>query len=280
MLIFDFIRILRQTRIIHDGNLPGLPNKALAQDYFWLKMKEFQRNFFKKEFNYYKSNLGFTIGFVKFETLLYLFNEIFVENQYYFSSQNENPLIIDCGSNVGMSILYFKTLYPKARIIGFEPFEPVYKILKENVERNYLENVSIFQFALSDREGDIEIFYMPDNPGSLSMSTLSERGRGNSLSVKSTLLSKYIDSNVDFLKVDIEGAELCVINELAQSGKIHFVQELLIEYHHHIKKHEDNLSIILSVLEDNNFGYQLVSPSNPPFQKKIYQDILIYAYKK
>ena len=280
MLILDIINIIKRTREIQKKDLLGLKNKALGSDYFWLKLKELQKKYMNQEFNSFKSSFGFTLTFLQFETLVYLFNEIFVENQYYFYSTNESPLIIDCGSNIGMSIFYFKTLYPKANIISFEPFEPAYIILKENIERNCLEDVSIFQFVLSDKEEETNIFYIPEKLGSLSMSTISERVNGKSMAVRSVCLSKFIQSEVDFVKMDIEGAELSVIQELSKSGKMSFIKKMLIEYHHHIKKDDDNFSLILSILEMNNFGYQITSSSYPPFQEGKYQDILIFAYKK
>src|SRR6516164_4426665 len=49
------------------------------------------------------------------------YKDEFIQQIYHFESSSTNPLIIDGGSNIGMSILYFKRLYPNARIVGFEP---------------------------------------------------------------------------------------------------------------------------------------------------------------
>lgn len=54
----------------------------------------------------------------------FLFNELFADACYSFRAQTDSPLIFDCGSNIGLSILFFKKLYPKARVIGFEPDPP------------------------------------------------------------------------------------------------------------------------------------------------------------
>lgn len=50
-----------------------------------------------------------------------LTNEIWVGEDYFFESSREDPLVIDAGVHAGMAILYVKSLYPKARVIGFEP---------------------------------------------------------------------------------------------------------------------------------------------------------------
>jgi hypothetical protein len=50
-----------------------------------------------------------------------LYKDIFVHRFYHFEAQRRNPLIFNGGSNIGMSILYFKHFYPQGRSIGFEP---------------------------------------------------------------------------------------------------------------------------------------------------------------
>ena len=55
---------------------------------------------------------------------------------------------------------------------------------------------------------------------------------------------------------------------------------MVIEYHHHIEPKEDNLSVILKILEDNGFGYQMISLTQRFPARETFQDILIYAYQK
>ena len=50
-----------------------------------------------------------------------LYEDIFINRVYEFEASRPDPRIIDCGSNIGMSVLYFKHVYPEARIVGFEP---------------------------------------------------------------------------------------------------------------------------------------------------------------
>lgn len=119
--------------------------------------------------------LGFTMDYFELKDLLYLFDDIFVRQPYYFVTEKPDPLIVDCGSNIGTSILYFKKLYPEARIIAFEPFEEAFEKLRENVESNKLKNVRLHNVALSSKEGTVDFFYRPDKPGDLKRSTVKER---------------------------------------------------------------------------------------------------------
>jgi hypothetical protein len=59
-----------------------------------------------------------------------LYKDIFIHRIYHFEAQRPDPLILDCGSNIGMSILYFKHIYPRARVIGFEPDPAIFPYLE------------------------------------------------------------------------------------------------------------------------------------------------------
>jgi FkbM family methyltransferase len=209
-----------------------------------------------------------------------MFNELFIENLYHFDSKSDYPRIFDCGSNIGMSVLYFKKLYPNAIITAFEPDEEAYLCLKENIESNRLDAITAHKMALSKKEGVIDFYHDEEVVGSLMMSTVKERMHKQNRVVQTAPLSKYIDGEIDFLKMDIEGAELEVLEELCQANKLNLVKQMVIEYHHHISADSDTFSRMLKLLEDAGFGYQIESYGNRPLALGVYQDILISAYRK
>lgn len=230
--------------------------------------------------NNYVKIANYKIKFYSFQSIKYLFTEIFVNLDYIFFTENRNPLIIDCGSNIGMSIFFFKTIYPNSRIIGFEPSKKTYLYLQDNIRQNQLTSIELYNKALSQREGLIE-FYIDDNdPGSLISSTNKSRMSKQVEIVESTLLSNFVNGQVDFLKIDIEGSEMDVILDLYSSDKLRFIKEMVVEFHHHINKELDGLSKFLEILELSNFGYLLDCKSQKPFLPGSFQDILIYAYNK
>jgi len=213
----------------------------------------------------------------------FLFTEIFINQDYFFLTDRKDPLIIDCGSNMGLSILYFKQRYPKARIVGFEPDRTTFEILEKNVAANGLSDVALHNCALADREGEAELFCNPSALGSPVTSLRKERSDLNieSKKVITVLLSNYLGSEVDFLKLDIEGMEMAVIEDLAGKGKLSQVREMAIEYHHHIPADDDALSHLLTVLENNGFGYRMAASMGWPIEdRRNMQDILIRAYRK
>lgn len=236
--------------------------------------------------------LGYSVGYFHEDDLRYLFQEIFVEGEYLFRSSIDRPLIVDCGSNIGLSILFFKCLYPNASIIAFEPDASTFSMLRRNMESNHVSDVTIHNCALSGEDGEITFYHSAERSGSLLMSTANERlVEGRPIKVAAKRLSPFITEPVDLLKMDIEGAEHSVLLDLASTGKLHMIRQMLLEYHHHIVENADQLSSVLRLLEDHGFGYQLRTASRKwPMPKSFsfsrwpssfaFQDISIFAYKK
>lgn len=204
---------------------------------------------------------GFEIWYnnqIEFEVL---FDEIFTKQVYHFESKTQNPKIIDCGSHIGLSILYFKMLYPGSSIIAFEPNKESFDILKQNISVNNIQGVQLFNCALSDEEDEI-LFYKESmsNLDSCGDSIIPEWGKRFGFTtekVQCKLLSGYLTNEIDFLKMDIEGAEIKVLETI--KNKLHLVPEIALEYHIYNNESRDNLNVILGLLKDN---YSEVSHSS------------------
>jgi len=224
--------------------------------------------------------VGYRVKFCRYRTFSRLFKAIFLNQIYHFVTDKANPFIIDCGSNIGMSVLYFKMIYPDSEILAFEPDREAYSCLETNVRLNELKSIETIKKAISNKEGRIDFWFDQENPGSLRGSIIRERMPKQRQEVEAACLSKYIDREVDFLKTDVEGAERDIIEELSNERKLHYIKQMIIEYHHHIVKDTDVFSRILRILEDAGFGYQIESGLKRPLKRQRFQDILIYAYQK
>lgn len=224
--------------------------------------------------------VGFDVRFLDYRSLSQLYTELFLKNEYHFIAERDDPRIIDGGSNIGMSILYFKMLYPNSRILAFEPGTEAFLCLEDNVKSNHLSTVTAHNLALSRTDGVIDFYYDAKHPGSLRMSTIQERMPRQRRTVPASPLSKHIDEEVDFLKLDVEGAERDVIEDLRHAGKLRHVKQMAIEYHHHIARESDDLARMLTVLEDAGFGYQIQGHLGRPLRREQFQDVLLYAYRK
>jgi FkbM family methyltransferase len=226
--------------------------------------------------------LGFQVRYLDPANLAHLFREIFVNRLYDVRLPIEAPTILDCGSNIGLSILFFKNLYPRAKILGFEPSPLTFPVLVQNVQANRLRDVALQQTALADKPGRLEFYVNTDEPGALNAGLYGTHRNRVAVPVSAQRLSSYIDGEVDLLKLDIEGAEEMVIRDLAEHGALSRVRNLVCEYHHHHHRDRngERLSITLSILEQAGFGYQLEAYCGRSRPQNILQDILIYAYRK
>jgi FkbM family methyltransferase len=223
---------------------------------------------------------GFKVDFFDYSLFIYLFEEIFIKNEYFFSSESGQPVILDCGSNIGMSVLYFKILFPGSRVTAFEPDAQTFKVLELNVRQNGLEGVTVRHNALSDSKKDLKFYYDPEGPGALTMSVKKERRGKSAQTVQGVPLSDFIRGNIDFVKMDIEGAEGTVLRELDASRRFGRVNQMVMEYHHHLDPKKDELAGLLALFEKNRMGYQITSILKPPVARETFQDLLISAYKK
>ena len=223
---------------------------------------------------------AFDVRFIGRSSFDFQNREIFQERQYLFETDNTAPFVVDCGANIGMSVLYFKSLYPEARVLAFEPDLAAFACLRENVDGNALADVCLENAALAAAEGETDFFYDQADPASLRMSIVRERMPRDKRTVRAVRLSRFLDEEVDFLKLDVEGAELDVVRDLADSSKLRLVQQMLVEYHHHIVRTQDRLAELLALFEENHFGYQIEGHLDRPLPRERSQDIRVYAYRK
>jgi FkbM family methyltransferase len=223
--------------------------------------------------------LGFDITYFDGPGLRHLYREIFARQYYFFRARTDSPVIFDCGANIGMATLYFKWLYPKARIDAFEPDPNAFAVLETNIARNRLTNVTAHNCALWDENGQIEFFVDRAQPGSLLMSADASRLKGEAIQVPSRRLSEFIQGPVDFLKLDVEGAEHRILSELVSQGSIHSIQQMVIEYHHRIGQCNSRMADFLRQLETSGFEYQLHASLWPVTSQGVFQDMLIGAYR-
>ncbi len=225
--------------------------------------------------------LGFHVEAFDYESLHFLFSEIFVRSQYWVDCPNDRPLIFDCGANIGLATIFFKWRYPHSSIHCFEPDRRTFELLTRNVEANRLPDVHLHNVALSNAVGTVELFVAARRAGSLLMSMdplrIPEPDVQKTV-VDSTKLSLLVNGRkVDLVKMDVEGAERLVVADLVESGSIGMVNELVVEYHHDVDRRRANLGEFLCLLEGAGFKYQLDVAWAAGRDE--FQDVLLHAYR-
>ena len=137
---------------------------------------------------------------------LFILHEVLLDQCYWIPPVLTNVVktVVDLGGNIGSATLSFASQFPKASFICVEPNPRNAAILAQNVA--WLgTRAQVVQAAISDQDGEIQF----NTDGAAWEGSLGE-GK-NSISVPSyrleTLLNTMGVSQVDVLKVDIEGAE-------------------------------------------------------------------------
>jgi FkbM family methyltransferase len=196
--------------------------------------------------------LGKPMDFGDAESLVSMHEEIFLKEVYRFESGDKAPYIIDGGANIGLSVIYFKQLYPKARIVAFEPDPQLFKILQNNMKSFGHGDVTVLCKALWSSATTLNFFIEGADAGRISRSD-DQR----SLAVPTVRLREFLDAPVAFLKLDIEGAETEVLRDCADL--LGNVERVFVEYHSFAKEKQE-LPSLVSVLA--NAGFRLhIHPS-------------------
>ena len=189
---------------------------------------------------------------------------------YQFISDKEKPFIIDAGSNIGIATLFLKSLNPKADILCIEADPTAFLTLKRNIILNKIKDITLLNAAVSDKAGTCDFFGQitvpsPDARGNSILSQWgTQRKTNNQITVQAVKLSDYIDKEVDFLKLDIEGAEQQVLEELNQAGKLTLIKEITLEVHQiEAIRQINDLDVIITLLESNGFKLDIVEKTIP-----------------
>jgi len=192
------------------------------------------------------------------------YENIFVNRIYEFKADNKKPYILDVGANVGVSVLFFKTLFPCSEIIAFEADPKIYEYLLENVHGNGFNDVLIFNKAAWHENALLKFKADGADGGRITFAN-----NANTIEVKAVDLREFLRARkIDFLKMDIEGAETDILLHCSQylSG----VKNIFIEYHSAAGEPQ-RLDQLLCVLKQNGFRYHMHSGFNKkmPYLNKL-----------
>lgn len=232
--------------------------RVLVQDFIRYSYKTFLLRKFGKK---YRSEvlLGKHIEVDYYPDFVSQFVEIFVHFIYYFPIHKKMISIIDCGSNIGVSVLFFKIFYPNSKIIAFEPDPHAYSLLVNNVKKNNLKGVTCINAAIGSKKGKISFYTQHEDAQTRSVanSAINFSSSNEKITVDSLVLDKYIDNPVEILKMDIEGVEAEVLAGLKNINKI---AHIALEFHNyeHLQG-KNSLSTILKVFETNKFFYNVTT---------------------
>lgn len=117
----------------------------------------------------------------------------------------EGMTVVDGGGNIGYYTLIMSKLVGKnGKVYTFEPDPMNFEYLKKNVETNSLENVILVKKGLSDKNSREKMSRFKGNAGG---STIVNYQNSNYFEIECVSLDDFTNEKIDFIKMDIEGAE-------------------------------------------------------------------------
>jgi FkbM family methyltransferase len=122
-------------------------------------------------------------------------------------------VVIDVGANMGWHSINIAKHYPECQVYALEPIPETYSFLEKNVKINGISNIQLHPVGLSNKREELEFYFYPEGSGNASSRNLSDRADAKLVTcyvepMDGFVLTKKI--SVDFVKCDVEGAELLV----------------------------------------------------------------------
>jgi FkbM family methyltransferase len=180
------------------------------------------------------------------------------EVKFLESIAKEGMHAIDIGANIGITtIAIAKRIRRRGRLYAFEPVPEYSNILKENISSNRLENVKVYELAVTDQVGRAP-FYQKE----LSSGIIFEQG-AKQFEVPTTTIDRFLTAEkigrMDLINMDCEGSELLVLKGAEETLSKNKVQIFCEIHHDFLKQLGQSVEDIIQYLQGLEFQVQSVS---------------------
>jgi len=185
------------------------------------------------------------------------YREIFVEEIYAFPSTNGEPVVLDCGANIGLSVLYVKKTYPRATVVAYEADPAIFRVLKQNMESNGIAGVELHNKAVWSDAGTIDFSVEGADGGRINVGQDK-----NIVSVPAVRLASILENRrFEFIKLDIEGAEVNALRGC--EPHLNRADYYFIEFHSFSHRKQE-LGWMIDIFERSGYRVHI----HPPFIAK------------
>jgi FkbM family methyltransferase len=200
-----------------------------------------------------------------------VYHEIFRENNHFLLndfSAEDAKLVLDIGANEGLYALRVANANPSAQIICIEPNPLAFEILVKNLENNRVQNVTPINRAISSDGRAVDMEFVPQIH-SIGGAKLREVDRPwlkddfiHKQKIESVtvgqIFSQHSLENVDILKIDVEGMEDEIVEDLDPVAKR--IRRIVVERHS-----KDLRDIVINRLL--SLGFELIYEEDPSFEQ-------------
>jgi FkbM family methyltransferase len=204
-----------------------------------------------------------TVRYIDARSLVAQYEKIFRQRVYDFRSGNDSPRIIDCGGSIGLSAIWFRMRYPACSITVFEADPATVPVLEANLIAAGLDDVEVVPAAAWKNEGLVHFRADGADGGAVSMGLSDPE-------VPAARLADRVTAPVDLLKLDVEGAEYELLQDLHDAGALDNIRRIVAELHLRADN-RTRLPPLLVQLADAGFEYTLTRRRFPPWMPNTYE---------
>jgi FkbM family methyltransferase len=174
---------------------------------------------------------------------MYVYEQVFLHHDYLITDwpqtaalreaydtilrAGNKPLVVDCGANIGLSAIWFSSMFPKATVVAIEPDESNFAALTRNVEQR--SQVVPLQAGVWDRPTSLKIA----NEGAEAWALQVKEDRAGEGGIQAVTIPEILASDRDYrlliVKIDIEGAEVQLFR--SNTEWVDITPLLIIELH-------------------------------------------------
>jgi len=199
------------------------------------------------------------------------------EVKFLESIVKEGMNVIDIGANVGITtVTVARKIGRRGKLYSFEPTPEYFNILKENISSNGLENVKVYELAVTDQVGRV-----PFSQKELSSGIVFEEG-AKKFEVSTTSIDRFLSEEkierIDLINMDCEGSELLVLKgakETLQKNKVKIFCEI---HHDFLKELGQSVEELVQYLQGLEFQVQSVSLNDLKMGNNFEKCEYIYAH--
>jgi FkbM family methyltransferase len=227
LLIQQPARLFQNVRAIHELGADGRSGLRLAKNMLQANLKRMHHGWSRLA----NRVLGTTPVDVKLRSVpdmpfcyrpgttdLLVLEQVFLDGEYRVEpiAPASIEYIVDLGSNIGVTAMFWAQRYPNARMVLVEPDPDNFKLLQRNTAA-FADRCVLIRAAVSDQRGETRFFRSDREYGH---SILKGDDSVSEIVVKTLTVSDVVNQagfpRVDLLKMDIEGGEQIVMPTIAK----------------------------------------------------------------
>lgn len=181
-----------------------------------------------------------------------------LETSVFLEHVKNGNTIVDVGANIGYyTVLGAQAVGTSGRVYAFEPDPTSFGFLRRNVKANGYKNVVLEQKALTNKPGTLRLYLSTSNMGDHRIYPTGDRAY---VDVEGVRLDDYLEglqSDVDFIKIDTQGAEVVILEGMKKTLERNRNVKLAIEFWPRgLEGFGHKASQLLEILEGHGFTFK------------------------